>query len=279
METRRRPQAPSTGGSTNYNIEDGPAAVFDITEDPRKRTRSIGSHIMLFVFVFFVSLLFFSSILFPSAFTDMVHTAEDKVFLQARKAVIKAPIDPAPAATINRNQISSSLVTANTIAVADPPRPQPQNQQQIKQPENHPQQEHPLVPHDEKPVDHHENREQLQAKVDRLISSIRDLKNSGVVMEEDEHAKEVIKELQTNLRQLLTLEYGPGPYFLEMKLKFPESMPDYATAGGDATIIIKMAPIELVPYSVYYFLNVVKQWKVHIDTRILMYNTKCLYCG
>eukprot|EP01035_Chromulina_nebulosa_P020750 gene20750-26905_t len=46
-----------------------------------------------------------------------------------------------------------------------------------------------------------------------------------------------------------------------MKLEFPESMPDYSTNGKDGTLIIELAPISLVPYSVYYFLEALSIWK------------------
>jgi cyclophilin family peptidyl-prolyl cis-trans isomerase len=46
-----------------------------------------------------------------------------------------------------------------------------------------------------------------------------------------------------------------------MKLTFPKTMNDYEKAGPDGRIIIEMAPIELVPYCVYYFLELVTHFK------------------
>eukprot|EP00929_Paragymnodinium_shiwhaense_P018865 TRINITY_DN13049_c0_g1_i3.p1 TRINITY_DN13049_c0_g1~~TRINITY_DN13049_c0_g1_i3.p1 ORF type:complete len:212 (+),score=18.00 TRINITY_DN13049_c0_g1_i3:143-778(+) len=61
--------------------------------------------------------------------------------------------------------------------------------------------------------------------------------------------------------KLLVLKYGPEPYRLEFKLSFPETMPDFATAGADATMLIEMAPASLMPYSVLTFLDmVVEEW-------------------
>jgi hypothetical protein len=38
-------------------------------------------------------------------------------------------------------------------------------------------------------------------------------------------------------------------------------MPDYETAGADGRIIIELGPIDLVPYSVYYWLEIVRRFK------------------
>lgn len=104
-----------------------------------------------------------------------------------------------------------------------------------------------------------EQEEEAQA----LILKIREMKSHGAVIETDEEAKKQVANLQNVLRKVIVLKYGPEPYYLKMKLKFPESMPDFATAGEEGIIIIKMAPIDLVPYCVYYFLtNVVANFKV-----------------
>ena len=47
-----------------------------------------------------------------------------------------------------------------------------------------------------------------------------------------------------------------------MKLKFPPSMPDFNEHGENGVIIIETAPIDLVPYCVYLFLGIVKNFKV-----------------
>jgi hypothetical protein len=47
-----------------------------------------------------------------------------------------------------------------------------------------------------------------------------------------------------------------------MKLKFPPSMPDFNEHGENGVIIIETAPIDLVPYCVYLFLDIVKNFKV-----------------
>ena len=80
-------------------------------------------------------------------------------------------------------------------------------------------------------------------------------------METDSQAKIEIKKLQQLLQKLLPLLYGPTPYVVEMKILFPNSMAD-PQLPQEQTLLIELAPIDLVPYSVYFFLNVVKNWKV-----------------
>jgi hypothetical protein len=47
-----------------------------------------------------------------------------------------------------------------------------------------------------------------------------------------------------------------------IQVKFPESMPDFATAGAAGTIIVEMAPEKLMPYAVLTFLDMVAtEWE------------------
>ena len=58
-------------------------------------------------------------------------------------------------------------------------------------------------------------------------------------------------KLQQAARKLILKRYGAEPYRVEMKLKFPDSMPDYKFAGADGTIILELGPLVYVPYSVH----------------------------
>ena len=58
-------------------------------------------------------------------------------------------------------------------------------------------------------------------------------------------------------KHLIPLKYGPEPHMLELKLHFPESMPDYAEKGASGTVLVEMAPVDLMPYSVLTFLDMV----------------------
>jgi len=100
-------------------------------------------------------------------------------------------------------------------------------------------------------------------KCDNLILEIREMKKRKIVMETDSQAQEKISILQSELRRMFQMEYGPDvtTFKVEMKLKFPSSMPDYVTAGDSGTILIETAPISLVPYAVYMFLQISKNLK------------------
>jgi len=103
---------------------------------------------------------------------------------------------------------------------------------------------------------------ELQAQVDAQVALVRSLKfDKMVVMETDVQAKIEIKKLQQLLQKLIPLLYGLPPYVVEMKLLFPVSMTD-SRLPQEQSLLIELAPIDLVPYSVYFFLNIVKNWKV-----------------
>jgi hypothetical protein len=106
------------------------------------------------------------------------------------------------------------------------------------------------------------------------INELRVMKyEDHVVMESDPLAQDRIRTTQTSIRKFLTLKYGPGPYYVKMVLQFPDSMMHKDLPGNlkgsqlDAPlrqeeIIIELAPIDYVPYSVYMFLeNVVEGYK------------------
>jgi hypothetical protein len=105
------------------------------------------------------------------------------------------------------------------------------------------------------------SEEELQNNVNVLLEQIREIKSSGRAIETDPEAKLLVSSVQDELRKLIPMRYGPGPYFLEMKLKFPKTMADYAEEGADGMIIIQLGPIELVPYSIYYVMEVARQWQ------------------
>ena len=103
--------------------------------------------------------------------------------------------------------------------------------------------------------------EKQRAIATEIIGKVRGLKRSGIVMETDENAKAQIAILQKEVKELLYLQYGHGPYKVIMELEFPPTMPDYNEKGEKGEVTIELAPIELVPYSVYYFLEIIKNWK------------------
>lgn len=118
-----------------------------------------------------------------------------------------------------------------------------------------------------KPVDAGPNLASVERKMIDMIEELRNMKFvQDVIMETDPTAQTKIKETQEVIREFLVQKYGPGPYRVEMKIQFPASMPPPTplTPGqaDEATIVIELAPIEYVPYSVYFFLeNIVSVFK------------------
>lgn len=120
--------------------------------------------------------------------------------------------------------------------------------------------------------------EKLEKSMLSKIEEIRTMKfKENVVIENSEIAQSKIRSAQSEIRQFLLQKYGPGPYYVQMKLKFPETIPlkkahlrgnsaiDAATVESiqeqyrEESILIELAPIEHVPYSVYFFLENVIQ--------------------
>ena len=120
-----------------------------------------------------------------------------------------------------------------------------------------------------------EEKTQLQTKCNTMIEEIRGLKRSGVVIENDLTAQLKVQTLQACLQKLVPLMYGEEPYIVEMQLKFPESMPDYVSNGASGKLIFELGPLSLVPYSTYYYLDVISNFKV-IKKYILMTVTTLL---
>ncbi len=111
----------------------------------------------------------------------------------------------------------------------------------------------------------------LKSEMDAQIALVRKMKyEDHVVMEVDSKAKAEIAKLQELVRHYITQVYGEGPFYLEMELQFPVSMQENGRSDTEK-IIIELGPIKLIPYSVYYFLQLVENWKV--NTR------KCKFFG
>lgn len=96
-----------------------------------------------------------------------------------------------------------------------------------------------------------------------LEDRVRAIKKTGVIMETDATALELTRLLRDATRRLLLLRYGEASanYRVELQLEFQPSIPDYTTKGKDGTLIIEMAPISLLPCSVYNFLEIARTWK------------------
>jgi len=97
-----------------------------------------------------------------------------------------------------------------------------------------------------------------------LDAEVRSIKATGVIMEADEHSLEVTGRLQDATRELIKLRYGDHGdqnYRIKFDLEFQPTIPDFAERGKDGTLIVELAPISLIPVSVFNFLEIARTWK------------------
>jgi hypothetical protein len=99
-------------------------------------------------------------------------------------------------------------------------------------------------------------------EIEKLIEELRTMKQHGTIMEKNVTAIQAIHHLQIRLRKYLIQTYGKDPYYVEMELTFPQTMLDGENASPDGFLKLQLAPIDLVPYSVYFWIQVVENFKV-----------------
>eukprot|EP01031_Cornospumella_fuschlensis_P035300 gene35300-42772_t len=97
----------------------------------------------------------------------------------------------------------------------------------------------------------------LNIQMDKVKHMKYDL---NLVMEKDPAALVEIALLQSLARQFVISRYGPEPYFVRMTLVFPESMADPALSNEES-ITLALAPLQYMPYAVFYFLQVLENFK------------------
>ena len=121
-------------------------------------------------------------------------------------------------------------------------------------------------------ADDESQREEREVAADRafLEAQVRTIKSTGIIMETDPTALALTRKLQDVTRKLITLRYhNPSNenndniknYRIELQLEFQPSIPDYGTKGKDGSIVVELAPISLLPCSVYNFLEIARTWK------------------
>jgi len=102
-------------------------------------------------------------------------------------------------------------------------------------------------------------------KVAQLEQYVRAIKKTGVIMETDKESLALTTQLQDATRTLIKLRYGDfqvtTPYRIKLDLEFQSTIPDFDSKGKDGTVVIELAPISLIPYSVYNFLEIARTWK------------------
>lgn len=122
---------------------------------------------------------------------------------------------------------------------------------------------HVAVTEPPKPV---ETDSDLAAKVDELDKKVRARKATGVIMETDEEGLVLTKQLQTATIKLLEHRYGAGkehPKFrVVVDLVYPHSIiKDPDSESNHGKFVIEMAPYDLIPCSVFYFLEIARTYK------------------
>jgi len=106
-----------------------------------------------------------------------------------------------------------------------------------------------------------QSEEELEKEFKKLEETVRSIKSSGVIMEADEHSLEVTKRFQKAAHALLIKRYGNPPYRVQMDIEFQdETVKDDGSNRYD-TLLIEMAPIDLIPYSVFNFLEMARGYK------------------
>jgi len=97
-----------------------------------------------------------------------------------------------------------------------------------------------------------------------LEKQVREIKATGVIMEADEHSLEMTGKLQEATRDLIKLRYGDFPdknFRVKLDLEFQSTIPDFAAKGAEGSLVVELAPISLLPCSVYNFLEIARTWK------------------
>ena len=107
--------------------------------------------------------------------------------------------------------------------------------------------------------------DELSSKVASLDARVREIKKSlpkGKFMETDSTALLSTQMLQNATRELLANRYGPRePYRVEITLEFQKTRSDFKEKGKNGSILIEMAPSQLVPHSIYTFMEIARHWK------------------
>lgn len=109
----------------------------------------------------------------------------------------------------------------------------------------------------------------LEEEVDRLDREVRRIKATPhIIMETDKEGMKAARKLQEATRNLILLKYGTGegdtehhPFRIRLDLQFQDTMPDFQEKGPNGSLLFELAPISLVPHSVYTFLEVARTFK------------------
>jgi hypothetical protein len=104
-----------------------------------------------------------------------------------------------------------------------------------------------------------------EKEVQKLDAEVRRIKAAVKIFETNDEGLAAALKLQEATRKLLAIRYGETtdsqPYRVRVHLEFQESIPDFAENGPSGSFLIEMAPVKLVPHSVFTFLEVARNYK------------------
>mmetsp|Transcript_14328 Transcript_14328/g.29702 ORF Transcript_14328/g.29702 Transcript_14328/m.29702 type:complete len:399 (+) Transcript_14328:62-1258(+) len=108
--------------------------------------------------------------------------------------------------------------------------------------------------------------DELAATVDSIDEMVRARKHTkGVIMETDAEGLKLTTSLQKETTKLLEHRYGANTrsskFRVVVDLLFPDSIVKDPDASHEGRFVIEMAPIDLVPCSVFYFLEIARTYK------------------
>eukprot|EP00934_Nitzschia_sp_Nitz4_P004197 Nitzschia sp. Nitz4//scaffold3_size479765//423506//424569//NITZ4_000179-RA/size479765-augustus-gene-1.584-mRNA-1//1//CDS//3329550995//4187//frame0 len=104
--------------------------------------------------------------------------------------------------------------------------------------------------------------EQLQQRVNDLDAKVREHKaKPKMIMEKDPQGLILTKQLQQETHRLLVKRYGRHTFRVQVDLVFPEVITAKDGLPAEDHLTIELAPIDLIPCSVYNFLEIARTWK------------------
>ncbi len=104
----------------------------------------------------------------------------------------------------------------------------------------------------------------LAASVEAADKKVRERKATGVIMETDEEGLKLTAQLQKFTKELLEHRYGAGAEHTKFRVVVDLVYPDSIVKESESNkgkLVIEMAPYDLIPCSVFYFLEIARTYK------------------
>jgi len=105
--------------------------------------------------------------------------------------------------------------------------------------------------------------DELQKLVDDKEEEVRTLKRQkGIIMETDPKGTQLTKELQVLTRKLIWKRYQSTTFRIQVDIKFPSVITEKDGKPPNDSFFIELASIDLIPVSVYYYLELVRDFRI-----------------